>query len=70
MDFAELVELKYVAGACANGECPTIFSSGPGVAVVQGELITGTDVDRLLAGEARVAIPAALLFEACRSWTG
>jgi hypothetical protein len=58
-----MVKLTRRAGMCRDGTCPTIYETDRGTVVVQGYLVTDSDVIPP-EGEALVEIPAELLTRA------
>ncbi|MGF7239112.1 MAG: hypothetical protein ACQSGP_29775 [Frankia sp.] len=59
------MELVRVAGACASGACPTVFSTDGDDVVVQGYVVHDQMIqDGLPQGEAVVRLPRSVILEA------
>ncbi len=58
-----MVKLTRRMGMCRDGTCPTIYDTDRGTVVVQGYVVTDSDVTPP-EGEALVEIPAELLTRA------
>jgi hypothetical protein len=61
-----MVKLTKRGGMCRDGTCPTIYETDRGTIVVQGYVVTDSDVTPPK-GEALVEIPAELLREVATS---
>jgi hypothetical protein len=58
------MELEVVANQCTGGACPTIFRTGHGTLIVQGDTVTAPPGTDFPDGEGLVEIPIELLLEA------
>jgi hypothetical protein len=67
-DSSDTLTLDHVTTVCGAGSCPTVYRTNRGTLVIQGYVVTGSDVGlNLPAGENLVEVPAALLTEAART---
>ena len=62
------VRLEPLAATCANGSCPTVYTTDRGTIVVQGYAVDGNDAGMTVPpGELLVEVPADLLLAAVRN---